>query len=100
MASAGHGGEVALPQHLDPPSGAAVAARYWPAGAANLIGGDFYDVFRIDDRRWGVTIGDVCGKWIAAATLTGLASHTIRASARQTTSPSEVLASLHLESAA
>ena len=34
-----------LPQHFDAPEGVAVAARYWPAGAANLIGGDFYDMF-------------------------------------------------------
>ena len=84
-----------LPEHLDRPPGTDVAARYWPAGAANLIGGDFYDVFQVDDRRWGVTIGDVCGKGIEAAALTGLARHTVRAAARHMTSAADVLGSVH-----
>ena len=68
-----------LPQHLVGPEGVSVAARYWPAGSANLIGGDFYDLFAVDDDRWGLAIGDVCGKGIEAAALTGLARHTLRA---------------------
>ena len=42
-----------LPQHLVGPEGVSVAARYWPAGSANLIGGDFYDLFAVDDRAVG-----------------------------------------------
>jgi serine phosphatase RsbU (regulator of sigma subunit) len=45
------------------------------------VGGDFYDVFEVDDGHWAVVIGDVCGTGPAAAALTGLARHTIRASA-------------------
>jgi hypothetical protein len=85
-----------LPQHLAAPQGVSVAARYWPAGSANLIGGDFYDLFAIDDERWGLAIGDVCGKGIEAAALTGLARHTLRAAARYSTSPVEVLQAVHL----
>ncbi|MGD9998864.1 MAG: PP2C family protein-serine/threonine phosphatase [Ilumatobacteraceae bacterium] len=85
-----------LPQVLEPPPGGELAARYWPAGTASLIGGDFYDAFRVDDDRWAVTIGDVCGKGIEAAAITGLARHTIRAAARHLGSPSEVLSALHL----
>jgi serine phosphatase RsbU (regulator of sigma subunit) len=85
-----------LPQHLDAPGGTEVAARYWPAGSANLIGGDFYDVFRVDEHRWGVTIGDVCGKGIEAAGLTGLARHTIRAAARHEHSAAAVLRAVHV----
>jgi serine phosphatase RsbU (regulator of sigma subunit) len=84
-----------LPQHLDAPAGMAVAARYWPAGSANLIGGDFYDLFAVDDVRWALAIGDVCGKGIEAAALTGLARHTLRAAARHSTSPVEVLQAVH-----
>ena len=84
-----------LPQHLTAPTGMAVAARYWPAGSANLIGGDFYDLFAVDDDRWALAIGDVCGKGIEAAALTGLARHTLRASARHSTSPVEVLQAVH-----
>ena len=84
-----------LPQHLDAPPGLSIAARYWPAGSANLIGGDFYDAFRVDDDRWAIAIGDVCGKGIEAASLTGLARHTLRAAARYATSPAEVLSAVH-----
>jgi serine phosphatase RsbU (regulator of sigma subunit) len=84
-----------LPQHLDAPSGVTVAARYWPAGAANLIGGDFYDSFAVGDDRWGIAIGDVCGKGIEAAALTGLARHTLRAAARNSSSPTDVLRAVH-----
>jgi serine phosphatase RsbU (regulator of sigma subunit) len=84
-----------LPQHLVVPEGVSVAARYWPAGAANLIGGDFYDLFAVDDQRWGLAIGDVCGKGIEAAALTGLARHTLRAAARHSTSPTDVLLAVH-----
>ncbi len=84
-----------LPEHLGAPAGVHVAARYWPAGSANLIGGDFYDLFSVDDQRWAVVVGDVCGKGIEAAALTGLARHTLRATARQSTSPIDVLLSVH-----
>jgi len=84
-----------LPQHLVGPEGVSVAARYWPAGSANLIGGDFYDLFAVDDGRWGLAIGDECGKGIEAAALTGLARHTLRAAARNSTSPTEVLHAVH-----
>ncbi len=84
-----------LPQHLDCPEGVSVTARYWPAGSANLIGGDFYDAFKVDDDRWAIAIGDICGKGIEAAALTGLARHTLRDAARHSTSPVEVLKAVH-----
>lgn len=84
-----------LPQRLALPPGAEVAARYWPAGSAALIGGDFYDAFDVGDGRWAVAIGDVCGKGIGSAALIGLARHTLRSAARHTSSPSEVLRAVH-----
>jgi serine phosphatase RsbU (regulator of sigma subunit) len=80
-----------LPRELPPPPGVLVAARYWPADTTSEIGGDFYDLFEIEPDRWGVTIGDVCGKGIDAAALTGVTRHTIRAAARHVDSPVEVL---------
>ncbi len=58
------------------------AVRYWPAGAAVEVGGDFYDIFRLNERRWAVVIGDVCGTGPNGAAVTGIARHTIRAAAR------------------
>jgi serine phosphatase RsbU (regulator of sigma subunit) len=80
-----------LPRDLPQPPGVLVAARYWPADTTSEIGGDFYDLFEIDDGRWGVAIGDVCGKGIEAAALTGVTRHTIRAAARHLDSPADVL---------
>ena len=51
------------------------------------MGGDFYDVFETGDGRWAVVIGDVCGKGVDAAALTGLTRYTIRATARQRPGP-------------
>ncbi len=67
-----------LPHELPHIPGLEVAVRYWAAGEGVEVGGDFYDVFEVDDR-WAVVIGDVCGTGPGAAALTGLARHTIRA---------------------
>jgi serine phosphatase RsbU (regulator of sigma subunit) len=70
-----------LPSELPPVPGIEMAVRYWANGEAVEVGGDFYDVFPIDDETWGVVIGDVCGTGPKAAATTGLARHTIAASA-------------------
>ena len=45
--------------------------------------------------RWGLAIGDVCGKGVDAAALTALARHTVRAAAVEGHSPSDVLRALN-----
>jgi len=89
-----------LQQSLLPPSlpvipGLEVAARYRAAGEGNEVGGDFYDVFEVNDLAWVVTVGDVCGKGPEAAAVTGLARHTVRAAATHEPRPSTVLATLN-----
>jgi Stage II sporulation protein E (SpoIIE) len=80
-----------LPRRLDAPPGVELHTGYWPADQDHEISGDFYDAFRVDDRRWALVIGDVCGKGPEAAALTGLTRHTIRAAARHLRSPVDVL---------
>jgi len=60
---------------------------YRPAQAGRLVCGDFYDLFQIGARDWVAAIGDVCGKGLQAAALTGLARHVIRTAAMQRTGP-------------
>lgn len=59
------------------------ADAYHSASEAARVGGDFYDLFEIDERRVGITIGDVAGKGLDAAMLTSLAKNTIRAHASE-----------------
>jgi Stage II sporulation protein E (SpoIIE) len=84
-----------LPQRLTLPAGGRLAARYWPAGEAGLIGGDLFDAFAIDEERWGLVIGDVCGKGVEAAGLTGLVRFTLRSAAHYAGSPAEALRAVH-----
>ncbi|MBI2708847.1 MAG: SpoIIE family protein phosphatase [Actinobacteria bacterium] len=75
--------------------GADIAVRYWAAGEGMEVGGDFYDVFPVLEDQWAAVIGDVCGKGPAAATVTGMARHTIATSAWHGDDPVEVLAHLN-----
>jgi len=68
-----------------------LASYFQPIGAANRVGGDFYDAFR-DGRRCWLAVGDVCGKGPEAAALTGLLRQSTRAYARRASSPATVLA--------
>ncbi|MDQ3107349.1 MAG: SpoIIE family protein phosphatase [Actinomycetota bacterium] len=69
-----------LPPHLPAIPGIELAQRYESMGDLE-VGGDFFDVFPAGPGRWGVVIGDVCGKGVAAASLTALARYTVRAGA-------------------
>ena len=79
-----------LPGSLPEIPGLEIAVRYWASGEGTQVGGDFYDVFEVDEG-WAVVIGDVCGTGPAAASLTGLVRHTIRALAWQNAAHDEVL---------
>ena len=80
-----------LPSEIPDIPGLEVAVRYRPAGAGNLVGGDFFDVFDAGGGQWAVALGDVCGKGPEAAALTGLVRHTIRTAAARERKPSAIL---------
>lgn len=67
---------LTLPDSLP---GVEFEAYYRSATESTLAGGDFYDLFELDPRRVGITIGDIAGKGLRAAELTSLVRHTIRA---------------------
>jgi PAS domain S-box-containing protein len=56
-----------------------------------LVGGDFSDVFVVDDRHVIVLIGDVAGKGVRAAGLTETVRSTVRALAAVDPAPSFIL---------
>jgi serine phosphatase RsbU (regulator of sigma subunit) len=72
-----------------------VHVEYWPALAEMDVGGDFYDVFPIDERRWGLVIGDVCGKGAAAAAVTATARQSLRAAATHIRDETRVIQWVH-----
>jgi serine phosphatase RsbU (regulator of sigma subunit) len=86
--------EELLPPRLPSIPWLDVAARYSAAGEGNEVGGDFYDLFASSDG-WQVVIGDVVGKGPAAAAVTGLARHTLRAAAVYEGTPSQLLRGLN-----
>jgi serine phosphatase RsbU (regulator of sigma subunit) len=84
-----------LPSKLPAIQGLEVAARYWPASVSFEVGGDFYDVIELEPDRWGIIVGDVSGKGVEAAAMTGIARHTARAAARHGIGPAGVLQWVH-----
>jgi serine phosphatase RsbU (regulator of sigma subunit) len=87
--------ERLLPKALPRIPGIDVATRYLAAEDELLAGGDFYDLFEMDDGDWKAVIGDVCGKGPDAAALMGFVRFTLRAVSRQDTKPSEALVKLN-----
>jgi PAS domain S-box-containing protein len=83
-----------LPASLPDIPGLELAARYAPEGLGAEVGGDFYDAFRVESG-WMLVVGDVRGKGLDAAALTGLARHTIRSVAMSERSPAAILTHLN-----
>jgi len=79
-----------LPDVLPMLPGFDFGARILPA---RRVGGDFYDVFTLDEHRTGVVIGDVADKGVPAALFMARAHALIMAEADGSLSPSDVLQS-------
>ena len=79
-----------LPEKLPEIPGYELSSFYLPAIEASMVGGDFYDVWQVDDS-WMMIIGDVTGKGIQAAALTALVRHTMRTASEFQSSPAGLL---------
>ena len=77
-----------LPEHLPEIPGWDLAATWL---TARQVGGDFYDVIELPDRRLGLLIADVSDKGMPAALFMALTRTLIRAVVYDTPSPAEVL---------
>ena len=83
-----------LPPCLKAPPGYELGLLFRAAGAANEVGGDFYDLVALDGH-WMAMVGDVAGKGAAAAAITGQARHTLNAVAQVTGDPCAAVAQLN-----
>jgi sigma-B regulation protein RsbU (phosphoserine phosphatase) len=61
----------------------------------NAVGGDWYDYMDLGEGFWGIALGDVCGKGMAAALLMSATRSLFRMAAEGLKSPSEALLRLN-----
>jgi anti-sigma regulatory factor (Ser/Thr protein kinase)/putative methionine-R-sulfoxide reductase with GAF domain len=83
-----------LPRTLPHLAGLSMSARYLPAAEESALGGDWYDVIELGHRQLGLTIGDVAGHGMAAATYMGHLRSAVRAYALDAESPADLLSKL------
>ncbi len=82
---------VALPQRLPTVPGLVFDAMYEAAGEEALVGGDWYDAFRLPDGRVVISVGDVAGSGLGAAVTMGAVRQVIRGASQVFAEPAAVL---------
>jgi hypothetical protein len=80
-----------LPAHLPDVEGLDIATLYAAGRKAQDVGGDWYDVIRLDDQRSTIVIGDVVGHDARATAEMGQVRHVLGAHLLATGDPSESL---------
>ena len=81
-----------LPKELPQLPGIELAGAWQPA---RTVGGDYFDVLRLDDHRLGICVGDVSGKGLTASLLMANLQAAFRAYATPDISPAMVCAKLN-----
>ncbi|GAC1308309.1 MAG: hypothetical protein NVS2B3_09170 [Vulcanimicrobiaceae bacterium] len=84
--------QMALPRTLPTFGGIALSAAYRPGSDEATIGGDWYDAFIVDEGRIAITIGDVMGHGLGAATVMTKLRQSMQAAALVDADPSTMLA--------
>jgi serine phosphatase RsbU (regulator of sigma subunit) len=77
-----------MPREMPDIPGFDLAGAWRPA---REVAGDFYDIFPLDEGRWGMVIGDVADKGTAAALLMAMVHSLILSGALRHRSPAAVL---------
>jgi GAF domain-containing protein/anti-sigma regulatory factor (Ser/Thr protein kinase) len=80
-----------LPAELPAPEAISSAVRYLPGSTEADVGGDWYDLVAVGERRFGGGVGDVGGKGVLAASQMGQLRIALRAHALEGLSPAAVL---------
>ncbi len=76
-----------LPKEIPQLAGFEVAGAWRPA---RTVSGDYYDVFKLDERRLGICIADVVGKGVSAALMMANVQAAVRAYASSAESPAQL----------
>jgi phosphoserine phosphatase RsbU/P len=84
--------QLLLPNVLPQLAGVQISGAWQPA---REVGGDYFDVLALDDKRLGICIGDVAGKGITAALLMANLQASFRAFATPDASPRAVCTKLN-----
>ena len=82
-----------LLEQLPEVPGVALAARYRPS-AADVVGGDWYDLVPLPSGRLAIVLGDVAGHGLAAASVTAQLRHALRAHLLRDRGPAAALQGL------
>lgn len=83
--------EAMLPRSLPQAPDVTFDSVYIPASSEAVVGGDWYDAFALDERRILVSVGDVTGHGIEAATLMGKLRQSLRAIALSNPQSSDII---------
>ena len=83
-----------VPERLPQTPGYRVEGTYLPA---SQVGGDFYQVLPLPEGGLMVVLGDVSGKGLRAAMVVSMAVGAVRAIAKETAEPAEILTRLNRE---
>jgi PAS domain S-box-containing protein len=83
--------DAAMPKALPSVPGLTFSAVYEAAEAEALVGGDWYDAFRLSDGRIVLSVGDVMGSGLASAVTMGAVRQSIRGAAQIYPDPASVL---------
>jgi serine phosphatase RsbU (regulator of sigma subunit) len=81
-----------MPREMPDIPGFGLAGAWRPA---RELAGDFYDIFPLDEGRWGILIGDVADKGTAAALYMAMVHSLILSEARRDRSPAAVLTEIN-----
>jgi len=84
-----------LPETLPDVPGLRFSAKYLPAGTGIKIGGDWYDVFQLNDGRLAFVVGDVVGRGVLAASVMAEIRTALRAYLTQGHKLTEVVSMLN-----
>jgi PAS domain S-box-containing protein len=76
--------------------GITVHPLYQPASDDALVGGDFFDVFAVEEGRVALVVGDATGKGIEAATFTAETKYALRAFLHEDRHPAKALERLNV----